>query len=146
VKRRAIVVSDILKSKGAVVTTIKPQDTIGELSRQLQRLRIGAMVVSRDGVTLDGIISERDIAYALALYRSELHALPVAQLMTKQVLTCAPDDKLAGVAKIMAEHHIRHVPVLDGKMLVGVISMRDVAAHRLTELQRIAELMKSHLR
>ena len=145
-KRRAILVSHILKAKEALVSTIRPQDTIGELSRQLQRLKIGAMVVSSDGVKLDGIISERDVAYALALYRSELHTLPVSQLMTRQVFTCALDDKLADVAKIMTDHHIRHVPVLDGARLRGIISMRDVMSHRLEELQRMADLMKSQFR
>jgi CBS domain-containing protein len=142
-KGRAVRVADILKVKGAGILTIKPTDTIAMLSRRLQQEQIGAMIVSRDGQSVDGIISERDVAYGLALHRGELHALPVEALMTRKVITCSPEDKLSDVAKVMSERRIRHLPVSDGKRLVGVIGMRDVFMHRLDEMQRVAKLLGS---
>lgn len=144
-RKKSVRVRDVLQARDAAVTMIKPSDTIGELCRQLQRLKIGAMVVSSDGESLDGIISERDVAYGLAMYRGTLHTLPVSQLMTKQVFTVLLDDKIADVGRIMAERRIRHVPVLEEGRIVGVLSMRDVTAHRLEEILRMADLMKQHL-
>jgi CBS domain-containing protein len=142
-KKRVVKVADILLTKSPGVLTIKPTESLGTLARCLQQERIGAMIVSHDGESLDGIISERDVAYGLALHRSELHALPVAALMTRKTFTCSPDDSLAEVGKVMAERHIRHLPVIDGKRLIGVISMRDVFMHRLDEMQRVTKLLGS---
>ena len=83
-------VSDILLAKGSTVVTIKPSETIGALSQRLRENRIGAAIVSRDGTMVDGVISERDIAYGLAIHKAELHTLPVSELMTKTVVTCSP--------------------------------------------------------
>jgi CBS domain-containing protein len=143
-KQRVVKVADILEAKSARVSTIKPSETLAMLSRRLQQEQIGAMIVSQDGQSVDGIISERDVAYGLALHRGDLHALPVAALMTKRVVTCSPEDRLADVAKIMSERRIRHLPVTDGKRLVGVIGMRDVFMHRLDEMQRVAKLLGSY--
>jgi CBS domain-containing protein len=140
-KRLSSKVSDILEFKGAPVQTIKSDETIGTLSRQLQKARVGAMVVSEDGKTISGIISERDIAYGLALYRSNLHELPVETLMTKKVITCKPEDRVSDVAKLMSEHYIRHVPVVSDEKLVGVVGMRDVMAQRLEQIQRNVRMM-----
>jgi CBS domain-containing protein len=144
-KGRPSKVADMLKGKGRGVTTIKPSETIATLARRLQQERIGAMIVSSDGQAVDGIISERDVTYALALHRGELHALPVAALMTKNPITCSPQDSVAEVAKVMAERHIRHLPVTDGKQLVGVIGMRDIFMHRLDEMQRVTKLIGSYI-
>jgi CBS domain-containing protein len=140
-KKSIAKVADILEFKGDAVITIKPNETVGILSRRLQQEQIGAMIVSEDGRSVAGIISERDVAYALALHRGELHTLPVSALMTKKVITCSPDDTLNEVAKVMAERRIRHLPVTDGTKLVGVIGMRDIIMHRLEEMQRTARLM-----
>lgn len=136
-------VADILQVKPPGAVTIKPSDSVGMLARRLQQERLGAMIVSKDGRCVDGIISERDVAYALALYRGELHALPVAALMTENVVTCCPQDSVAEVARVMAARHIRHVPVVDGDRLVGVIGMRDIFMHRLDEMQQATRLLGS---
>ena len=142
-KKRSAKVADILKVKSTSVLTIKPTETIGVLARRLQQAQIGAMVVSHDGQSVDGIISERDVAYGLALYRGELHALPIAALMTKKVITCSPEDSIAGAARLMTEWHIRHLPVMDGTRLVGVVGMRDIFMHRLEEMRRVTRLLGS---
>ncbi len=140
-KRQGMKVADVLQTKAPGVVTIKPSETIAALARRLQQERVGAMIVSDDGRSVEGIISERDVAYGLALHRGDLHALPVAALMTKNAVTCAPQDTIADVARVMAERHIRHLPVTDGEQLVGVIGMRDIFMHRLDEMQRMTELL-----
>lgn len=142
-ERRVQTVADILETKTPGVMTIEPAATIADLSRRLQQAQIGAMIVSQDGRTIDGIISERDIAYGLALYRAELHLLPVSALMTKNVITCAPDDKLSDIVKVMRQRCIRHLPVVENEQLIGMIGMRDVFKHRLDEMQRVAKLLGS---
>lgn len=142
-ERRVQTVADILETKTPGVLTIEPAATIADLSRRLQQAQIGAMIVSQDGRTIEGIISERDIAYGLALYRAELHLLPVSALMTKNVITCAPDDKLSDIVKVMRQRCIRHLPVVENGQLIGMIGMRDVFKHRLDEMQRVAKLLGS---
>jgi CBS domain-containing protein len=137
-------VADVLKRKGEVVRTIKPTETIEALSHRLQEQRVGAMIVSRDGQSVDGIISERDVAYGIASHGEDLRSLPVSALMTNDVITCSPDDTLAEVSKVMTERHIRHLPVAEGKQLAGIISMRDVFMHRADEVHRLAELVTTY--
>jgi signal-transduction protein with cAMP-binding, CBS, and nucleotidyltransferase domain len=129
-------VADILKKKGSQVFTIKPAETIAALSRQLQTQRVGAIVVSHNGKVIDGIISERDIAYSLCERRGELHLLPVSALMSRQVVSCSPSDTLNAAALVMSRRKIRHLPVTDRGELMGIISMRDIMEFRLGELER----------
>ena len=138
-KQRVSRVSDLISTKE--ICTIRSDDSIATLSRRLQKERIGAMVVSDDGSSIAGIISERDIAYALSLHRSDLHDMTVGSLMTKKVITCSPDDRLYTVVRLMGEFHIRHVPVVKNGKVVGMIGMRDVIEHRLDELQGNLHLM-----
>jgi CBS domain-containing protein len=138
---RAAKVSDVLLAKGSGTETIKPSETVGRLSAELKRLKIGAMVVSEDGKAVSGIISERDIAYSLAEYQDGLHTVPVSKLMTRKVVTCHPDDTVGEVMRKMTEMRIRHLPVSDGDRLMGIISMRDIMAHRLGQIQRSTKMV-----
>ena len=143
--KRPTKVADLLKTKAPGAVTIKPSESIAILARRLQQERLGAMVVSKDGCSVDGIISERDVAYALALHRGQLHALPTSALMTKNVVTCTPQDSLAEVSRVMAARHIRHVPVVDDGRLIGVIGMRDVFMHRLDEMQHATKILRGYI-
>lgn len=138
-------VEELLAAKGQQILTIKPNETVGMLARKLQQSRVGVMVVSHDGQTVDGIISERDIAYSLAERRGELHLLSVSALMTRRVITCSPRTGLAEVMHLMRQHHIRHVPVVDGDRLVGVVSIRDVMEYRLGEMERRSKSVETWL-
>jgi CBS domain-containing protein len=138
-------VANILDAKGTSLKTIKPSETVGSLSRELQQHRIGVMVVSHDGQTIDGIVSERDIAYSLAERRGELHLLPVSALMTRKVITCAPDDSLSEAARLMQRHNIRHLPVVDEGRTVGLISIGDVLAFRMGKVVRQSNRVGSWL-
>jgi CBS domain-containing protein len=136
-------VANILAEKGSDVFTIKPTETIGALSERLREKRIGAVVVSSDGHAVDGVISERDIAYGLAVHKGDLLMMPVSALMTRTVITCSPNDKVSVVASTMLARKVRHLPVEDDGRLVGMISMRDVLNLRLDELQREASLLRA---
>lgn len=136
-------VASILAVKGSAVITVRPTDTIGTLSQRLRERRIGAAIVSSDGTTIDGVISERDIAFSVDLHAAAIHKLEVSALMTKTVVTCSPSDKLADVASTMLARNIRHLPVVEENRLVGMISIRDVLKHRLEDLQQQANLLRA---
>lgn len=135
-------VADFLERNGRRVWTIKGSETIGYLARQLQRHRVGVMVVSDDGRAINGIISERDIAYSLAERRGELHLLTVSALMVRQVVTASPEDSMSDVMGLMKAHHIRHVPVKEDGCLAGIVSMRDALEFRLNEIERKANFAR----
>lgn len=134
-------VGDVLTVKGSDVKMIAPTETIGFLSRQLQQCRIGVMLVSQDGVSIDGIISERDVAYSLADRRGELHLVKVSALMTRRVISCPPETTLTEAAEIMNKNRIRHLPVVEAGRVVGIISIRDVLEHRIDEIERKTTLL-----
>jgi CBS domain-containing protein len=129
-------VADVLAVKGSRVVTVRASETIGTLSERLQQNRIGAAVVSSDGESIEGVISERDIAYSVAVHKADLHALPVSTLMTRTVISCSPSDSVASVASTMLARNVRHIPVQEGRRLIGMISIRDVLNVRVDELQQ----------
>jgi CBS domain-containing protein len=135
-------VADILKGKGTAVMTVRPNETIGGLAQRLRLAGVGAMIVSRDGQSLDGIITERDITYALAGHLDGLPEMHVSDLMTGTVVTCSPQDSIANVARIMTARRIRHLPVKEAGRLVGIISIGDVLKHRLTEIELEASVLR----
>ena len=137
-------VADILRIKGSTVKTVTPDETALELSEKLNAAQIGAMIVSDDGTSIDGIISERDLAYGLAAHGRELPRIAVSKLMTKVVLVCSPEDSITDVMKLMTQRRIRHLPVKDGAQLVGIISIGDVLKHRLGEVQLEANVLRDY--
>jgi CBS domain-containing protein len=139
-----MLVSDILRDKGTDVKAVRSDDTALCLAKRLKSDRVGAMVVSDDGVSLDGIISERDLAYGLAAHGSSLYSVPVSQLMTKAVVTCSPRDTVAHVMQVMTQRRIRHLPVKDGDRLIGLVSIGDVLKHRVGEIQMEANVLRDY--
>ena len=137
-------VADILRIKGSVVKTVPPHETALLLSGQMRAEQIGALVVSTDGNSIDGIVSERDLAYGLATYGGRLPTIPISELMTKAVTVCSPEDSVTDVMKLMTMRRIRHVPVKDGDQLVGIISIGDVLKHRLGELEVEADVLRDY--
>ena len=137
-------VSDILQIKGSVVKTVRPDTSARELSVQLRAEQIGAMIVSSDGRSIDGIVSERDLAYALAAHGNELPTLSVSRLMTKVVVVCSPEDSITHVMKLMTQRRVRHLPVKEGDQLVGIISIGDVLKHRLGEVELEANMLRDY--
>jgi CBS domain-containing protein len=128
-------VHDVLTSKGSTaVHTIAPDATVRELLQVLAERNIGALVVSRDGQTMQGIVSERDIVRTLH-HTENAHDLAVADIMTTDVRTCSPDDSFGQLMAIMTEHRVRHVPVIDEDRIVGVLSIGDAVKHRMEQLE-----------
>ncbi len=135
-------VAEILKQKGQNVNSVRPTESIETLSHRLRLARIGAMVVVGEGGALDGIISERDIIHGIAEHGPKCLELTVADLMTQRVITCTPDDNVTRIAQQMTENRIRHLPVVEGAKLVGVVSVGDVVKNRLEEMSLEASVLR----
>ncbi len=135
-------VAEILKQKGQDVISVRPTESIETLAHRLRLARIGAMVVLGEGGALDGIISERDIIHGIAEHGPKCLELTVADLMTRRVITCTPEDSVTRIARIMTESRIRHLPVVKGGNLVGVVSVGDVVKNRLEEMSLEANVLR----
>jgi CBS domain-containing protein len=129
-------ISAILKSKGPSVATIGQDVTMATVVAELARHNVGALVVSGDGRTVDGIISERDVARALERFGGAVLDKPVRMIMSSEVRTVVPDEEVESVAVMMTEHRIRHVPVLQDGALAGIVSIGDVVKSRIEELEQ----------
>ena len=138
-------VAVILKSKGSDVYTIAPDKSILEAARMLCERRIGALVVSGDGVTVSGIISERDIVRGLGEQGGDVLGRPVRDVMTADVITCTHDDSSSDLLERMTDRRIRHLPVVDSGRLAGMISIGDVVKHRLDAVTAEAEAMRDYI-
>jgi CBS domain-containing protein len=125
----------ILRTKGDTVTLVTPDAPIAEAVAVLRREGIGALVVSRDGVAVEGILSERDVIHGLARLGPRLLEAKVEQLMTRRVFTCTPRDSIADLMAEMTKRRIRHIPVLRDGELAGIISIGDVVKARLDEME-----------
>ena len=129
-------VAEILRAKGATVQTIRPDATVLSAAIQLDRKRIGALVVSEDGRHLKGLISERDLVHGLATQSLQLLQRRVSDVMDRRVPVCARDDTIVVVMHQMTRTRCRHVPVVDEDgALCGLVSIGDIVKHRLEELE-----------
>lgn len=127
-------VKTILSSKGDQVMKVSSTDSIPTTVEVLKRHNFGALVVSDDGETVTGIISERDLVRALADQGPRLLDMTVVDLMTRDVQTCGPEDDIEDVMDTMTNGRFRHMPVVVEGRLVGVISIGDLVKHRMREL------------
>jgi CBS domain-containing protein len=139
-----MLVRSILAQKGTDVVTVDEAATIDHAARVLAEHRIGALVIAPDD-RIRGILSERDIVQGVADRGAEVLDAPVAVLMTTVVATCGLDDSTDDLMATMTEHRIRHIPVVDGVRLVGIVSIGDVVKHRVAELQEEAQTLHDYL-
>ena len=128
-------ISDLLRVKGTQVVTVPPDTTVQRLVTVLAEHRIGAVVVSGDGASVDGIVSERDIVRALALRGTAVMSEQVTAIYTADVHTVTPDTELDDVARMMTERRVRHAPVTVNGGLRGIVSIGDVVKSRIGELE-----------
>lgn len=128
-------VSDVLRSKGSEVFTVRPDTPVREFLDILVSRRIGACVLSEDGRSVVGMISERDIATGLAARGADILTCPVSILATAIVQTASPDTTLDELMRVMTENRVRHIPILLDGALAGLISIGDVVKHRMEELE-----------
>jgi CBS domain-containing protein len=137
-------VADILRGKGSAVATIGPSATVAELLARLAEHNIGAMVVLAPG-GIAGIVSERDVVRRLHDVGGELLERPVAEIMSTDVATCAPDDAVDRLNAVMTDRRIRHLPVVQDDRLVGIVSIGDVVKVRMRELQDSTEQLEAYI-
>lgn len=138
-----MLVNQILSMKGSnEIITIRPDATVADAARLLAERRIGAVVVSEDGVTAVGILSERDIVRNLGRIGPQILDGPISELMTRKLITCATGDDAMTVLERMTQGRFRHLPVVssDDKM-IGLISIGDAVSARLKELNAEKEAL-----
>jgi CBS domain-containing protein len=140
-----MIVKSILSAKGSDVATIAPTATLAEATKILADHKIGALLVTGAGGRITGIVSERDIVRALAEFGGGALQLPLTEVMTRKVVTCAPGDTVSVLMERMTAGKFRHLPVMDDADLVGIISIGDVVKYRLTELQFEQDAMRDYI-
>jgi CBS domain-containing protein len=128
-------ISDVLRVKGRQVVTITPDTDVRNLLAVLAEHRIGAVVVSHNGTSVDGIASERDIVWALAERGAAVLSEPITAIYTAEVHTVTPETPLEDVMRMMTDQRIRHVPVVVDAALRGIVSIGDVVKNRIDELE-----------
>jgi CBS domain-containing protein len=138
-------VETILRNKGKRVTTIRRDAPLPEAIERLRRYGIGALVVSDDGESVDGMVSERDIVVALDRCGAGLLDLAVNDVMTAPVTTCQPSDTVADLMAEMTNRRIRHFPVIAGGRLCGIVSIGDLVKSRLDEVEYEAHSLRSFI-
>ncbi|MCI2394578.1 CBS domain-containing protein [Aliiroseovarius sediminis] len=139
-----MLIHQILKDKPlAGVATVKPGTKVSDAANLLSEKKIGAVVVSADGVRPDGILSERDIVSALGQIGTGCLDQSVDDLMTAELVTCLPGDRAIQVLQTMTERRFRHMPVMEGDKMIGLVSIGDVVKARLDELSQQADALKN---
>jgi CBS domain-containing protein len=138
-------VATILKQKGRSVTTVPPTTTLQEAVKRLTQRRIGALVVIGARGQIEGIISERDIIRTLSESGALCLDRPVAETMTRQVVTCQETDTLDELMAMMTQRRFRHLPVVTDGDLVGIISIGDVVKHHVAEIEMEATAMRAYI-
>ena len=141
-----MIVQDVLKAKESNdVVTVPRGATIADAVGLLQRWRIGALVVVDHEDHLCGIISERDVVRNLAQFGGQTLLAMVGEQMTQEVLVCQPDNSLEAVERTMTVNRIRHLPVVDGDRLVGIVTIGDLVKARLDEARHEVDQMREYV-
>ena len=137
--------SAILASKGSNVVTIAPTASLRELLLELTRYKVGALVVSTDGSSISGIVSERDLVHAFARH-PDPYSLAVSEIMTSEVFVAPLEAHVDELMQIMTDRRFRHVPVTDDAgLLLGIVSIGDIVKSRLGELESEKEALMGYI-
>lgn len=137
-------IADVLRTKGGTVATITPETSVSGLLNELSLHNIGAMVVvSSDGVV--GIVSERDVVRKLHERGNDLLGLPVSEIMTTMVATCTPTDTVDHLSALMTTKRVRHIPVVEGNRLIGIVSIGDIVKQRMEELESEQRALQDYI-
>ena len=134
----------ILGDKGAEVAIIAADATVGEAVQLLGERRIGALpVVEGDRVT--GIMSERDVIYCLRDHGAEVLGWPISRVMTSPAITVDPDTPVLNALALITQRRVRHLPVVVGGRLVGIVSIGDLVKHRIERIEQEAAAMREYI-
>jgi CBS domain-containing protein len=139
-------VKTILAAKGGDIISIEPAANLAAAADLLAARRIGVVVIRGAGGRLAGILSERDIVRALGTHGADALALPVGQVMTREVETCTADETVAEIMERMTAGKFRHMPVVSGDTMIGLISIGDVVKQRVLEIELETEAMRDYIR
>lgn len=138
-------VTAILNDKGRAVECAGPEQTVMDVAKRLSARRIGAVVVTSPDGKVVGIISERDIIRVLGAHGTEALEWPVADVMTRRVVTCREHDTVGDLMEQMTERRFRHLPVVENGRLVGIISIGDVVKRHVAEVESDATAMRDYI-
>lgn len=139
-------ISEIIRSKGDKVITIRSEQTVGELLALLAEHGIGAVVVSDDdGDSVGGIVSERDVVRHLNSGGADILSGPVAAIMTREVYSCTREDQVDALESTMTERRIRHVPIVEDGRLKAIVSIGDVVKSRISNLEHERSQLESYI-
>ncbi|NNE82594.1 MAG: CBS domain-containing protein [Alphaproteobacteria bacterium] len=138
-------VDAILRAKGAGVETARPDWTVLQAVQKLAELGVGALVVSADGQRIAGIISERDVMRQIANGGHQTLEKTVDDVMIREVITCSRGDTVNDLMSVMTERRIRHLPVIEDGLLVGIVSIGDVVKRRIEETEFEAEALRQYI-
>ena len=137
-------IAAILSRKGSEVATIGAEDRVSAAVATLGQRRIGALPVV-DNVQIVGIMSERDVIYCLRDHGAEVLGWPVSRVMTSPAITADPGTGVLAVLALMTERRIRHLPVVAGGQLVGIVSIGDLVKYRMDRIEAEADAMRSYI-
>jgi CBS domain-containing protein len=138
-------VANILKGKGQDVVSVRAEQSIAEALALMCERRIGAVLVLDPDGRIAGILSERDLVRAMHRCGREIFDKQVGDLMTRPVVTCSPKDPVAAIMGMMTSQRFRHVPVMEGDRLVGLVSIGDVVKSRIEEAEAEAEALRQYI-
>jgi len=138
-------VSDILSRKGGLVFTITPGTSVAQIAQQLSTRRIGSVLVLDGENAVAGIVSERDLVRAFASHGAAALEFEARSIMTRDVVTCDPDDSIDHVMEQMTRGRFRHLPVVRHGELLGLVSIGDVVKARLEEARYETEALKAYI-
>ena len=138
-------VADILRDKGGEVISVGPEDSVLSAARTLSKRGIGSVLVRAGNGEILGILSERDLLHGLAREAGAVLHCRVRDLMTRDIETCTPGDTLHSVVERMTRGRFRHLPVVENRKLLGIISIGDVVKNRLAEQAAEAEALKNYI-
>lgn len=136
--------SQLLSDKGHKIHSVSPETMVYDAIKLMNEVKVGALLVIEDN-KLVGIISERDYARRVILEDRSSHDTPVRDIMTSEVLTVTPDQSVEDCMKIMSEHHIRHLPVIENEQAIGVISTMDVVTNIISEKESVIDQLEHYI-
>jgi CBS domain-containing protein len=146
IRGEAMRISDVLHQKGRMVHKARTTDTVEEVVRKLSDHNIGAVLVYDLWGRYAGIFSERDLVRGLERFGDATTALPISELMTADVITCHPDDRVARAMSLMTVHRIRHLPVEEDGRIVGMVSIGDLVRNLLHDKELEIEVLRDMAR
>ena len=137
--------AELIKGRQRETVKVRAGSTISAAANTISENKIGAVLVQDDNDNIVGILSERDIVRGMGPHGADLHDVLVSELMTSELIRCAPEDTVNEAMAMMTDRHIRHLPIFDGDELVGLISIRDLMKCRIMEVQSEAEALRQYI-